>query len=173
MPKSGEYLATYLNDHLTGAEAALELLETLEPHTDAAISMLATQLRPRIEEDRDELVRLMHAVDVSPSRARRAVGWIGEKTAELKLALDDPSDGGLRTLERLEALAIGIDGKRALWDALQTIARTIPALHEADYVRLARRAEEQRATVEARRLAYAKVAFTPGEPATVHAHRNG
>ena len=161
MPTPGEHLATYLNDHLAGAEAALEVLETLQQHEDAAIARFAAELRPRIVEDRDELVRLMHAVDISPSRARRTVGWIGEKAAELKLALDDPSDSGLRTFERLEAIAPGIDGKRALWAALQTIARTVPALHDADFVRLARRADDQRAAVEARRLACASVAFAP------------
>ena len=53
-------LTTYLNDHLAGAAAGIELarhLETLEPETPVA-NFLAV-LRAEIEADREELIRLM------------------------------------------------------------------------------------------------------------------
>jgi len=41
---------------------------------------------------------------------------------------DDPSDGSLRLLEMLEAIAIAIEGKRALWTAMAAAAETAPEL---------------------------------------------
>lgn len=109
-----EYLATYLNDHhLAGAAAALEVLDARHNVENPALERFAHELRAAIAEDRDELMRLMRAANIETSHVRRAVGWIGEKAAELKLTLDDPADGGLRTFERLEILALGIDGKKS------------------------------------------------------------
>lgn len=157
-----EYLATYLNDHLAGAAAALEVLDALQNVDNSEFKRFAHELCVAIAEDRDELMRLMRTADIETSHVRRAVGWIGEKAAELKLTLDDPSDGGLRTFERLEVVALGIDGKRALWAVLQTISVVVPGLRDADYARLARRADDQRAAVEARRLECAKATFAGG-----------
>ena len=84
--------------------------------------------------------------------ARQAAAWLTEQLAELKTRLDDRSGGALHRLELLEALALGIDGKRALWTALQTAALTMSALRAMDYGRLVARAEEQRRIVEMRRL---------------------
>jgi hypothetical protein len=153
------HLATYLNDHLAGAEAGLELVDALQKQDDAGLKQLAGDLHTALAADRDELSRIMNAAGIGSSPIRRAVGWLSEKAARLKLAVDDPADGGLRAFELLEALAIGIHGKRALWDALTTIAPTTPALRGADYPRLILRADEQRAAVELHRLRLAATTF--------------
>lgn len=147
-------LATYLNDHLAGSTAALELLEHLErTHPDLAPFLAA--LRRDIADDRRELEALMARVGAAPGAARRAAAWVAEKVARLKLSVDDPSGGGLRLLESLEAVAIGIHGKGALWRAL----RVVPAARGPDYDRLVARADEQRERVEAARLDAARAAF--------------
>jgi hypothetical protein len=51
-----------------------------------------------------------------------------------------------------EAVALGIEGKRALWRALAAAAEVSPAFQVADYERLTQRAEEQRQRVETVRL---------------------
>jgi hypothetical protein len=79
--------------------------------------------------------------------------------AELKLRVDDPSAGALLLLEGLEALGLGILGKRALWRALAAAAEAVPELQGVDYARLEQRAEEQHRRVEGVRLDTAKVAF--------------
>ncbi len=160
------HLAVYLNDHLAGGAAALEMVEALAHHQDASLVEFATILRSDVEQDRDELLRLMRGAGVETSRVRRAVGWLSEKTARLKLAVDDPVDGRLHTYEMLEALALGIEGKRALWAALQALSPLIPELRGGDYRRLMQRADDQRAAVELRRLGWAAVAFAspPREP---------
>jgi hypothetical protein len=158
-----EHIATYLNDHLAGADAALELLEFIKAEQSGMpMEQLIAELRADITADRQELEVLMVRLNVSRSRARKATAWIGEKVTELKLHLDDPAGGPLRLLEALEALALGIHGKRALWQALAAAAADAPALRLTDYERLAERAEAQRGMVEAARLVAAREALLPG-----------
>lgn len=147
-------LATYLNDHLAGAVAALSLLEHLEA-TDPDLAPLLAALRHDIELDRKELEALIDRLGAGRSAVRRAAGWVAEKVARLKLAADDPSGDRLKRLEALEVLAVGIHGKASLWRAL----RVVPAAAGPDYDRLIGRADEQRERVEAARLDAARAAF--------------
>lgn len=158
-----EHLATYLNDHLAGSVAALELLEHLEEaHAGTDVGRFAAELRADVAADRKELEAVMERLHAGKSRTRRASAWLAEKATELKLRLDDPSGGALRLLEALEALALGIEGKHGLWRALAAAAEEAPALQVADYGRLAQRAEEQRRRVEEVRLKAAQGALVPG-----------
>lgn len=156
---ANDHLAVYLNDHLAGATAALQLLDHLQKHADPALRQFTATLRQDIAEDRDELMRLLRSAGVAISSVRAGAGWIGGKAAELKLAFDDPTSGALWTFELLEVLAVGIEGKRALWTVLKSIADAVPALRVADYERLGGRADYQRRAVEARRLEWAAHAF--------------
>jgi hypothetical protein len=56
----------------------------------------------------------MARLGVPTSAPRRAAAWLAEKLTELKLRLDDPSGGALRLMETLEAVSVGIEGKRLL-----------------------------------------------------------
>jgi hypothetical protein len=115
-----------------------------------------------VEADRKELESLMSALEISESRTRKASAWIAEKFTELKLRFDDPAaDGDLRLLESIEAVALGIDGKRALWRSLAAAAAGAPKLQMLDYERLEHRAEEQRSRIEAVRLDAARKALVP------------
>jgi hypothetical protein len=154
---SEEHLRIYLNDHLAGSSAAIELLTELRKAD--GFEDWADRLRSEITQDREALERLMRDLNIARSTARQATAWLTEKLAELKTRLDDQSGGTLQRLELLEALALGIDGKRALWIALQTVALHVPALREMDYGRLVARAEEQRRVVEVRRLEAAAAAL--------------
>lgn len=148
-----EHLATYLNDHLAGAVAALELLEHLQAaQAGTPAERAIAELRADVEADRGELEALMARLHVAASRPRKVTAWLAERIAELKLRLDDPAGGPLRRLEALEALSLGIEGKRLLWRALAVAAEGEPALRGVDYERLAQRAEEQRRRVETMRL---------------------
>ena len=148
---SKEHLSTYLNDHLAGSNLAVEILDHLTSETPSLSSSL-TALRVEIEEDREHLKSLMAKQHIEESRVRKASGWIAEGLAELKLEVDDDAKGRLRRLERLEALAIAIDGKIALWHALNAAARTNAELGGIDYERLSQRGQDQRARVETLRL---------------------
>jgi hypothetical protein len=75
------------------------------------------------------------------------------------MRLDDSARGPLRLLETLEAVRLGIDGKLALWQALNAAAPVAPRLQGLDYERLAQRAEEQRRRVEVHRVEAARAAL--------------
>jgi hypothetical protein len=164
---SEQHLATYLNDHLAGSVVALELLEHLEKaHAGTATARFAAQLRADIEADRDELADLMAELQVAVSHSRKAAAWVGEKASELKLRLDDRAGGQFHLFEALEALSLGIEGKRLLWRSLATVSEARPELREMDWARLEQRAEAQRRRVEAVRLEAVKWALGPPPEAT-------
>jgi hypothetical protein len=157
--RAGE-LATYINDHLAGSVAALELLDDLIAHPAAPDEpAFFIELRDQIVADQDVLRALLRELDSSESAVRKAAGWLVEKVTNLKLRWDDPGHGALRRFEALEGLALGILGKLSLWRALAAVASLEPALRRLDLAQLARQAESQHAAVEARRLAAAMAAF--------------
>jgi hypothetical protein len=157
---SDGFRARYLNDHMAGAVAAVELLEHLEEaYAGTHVAVAVNSLRTDIEEDRQELAALMRRLGVSESTPRKAAAWLAERVAELKLKMDDPSGGALRLLESTEAVALGIEGKLALWKALAAAAPECPELQGVDYVHLAQRAVEQRSRIEPLRLEGARGAL--------------
>jgi hypothetical protein len=156
---SRDHVATYLNDHLAGSVTALEILDHLaEEATD--IAPFLARLKNEIAADRQQLVDLMARLEIPQSRIRKAGSWIAEQFVEAKLEVDDQSGGLLRRLERLEAVVLGIDGKLALWQALEAASSADVRLQQLDYRLLTERAREQRAGVETLRLAAARSALT-------------
>jgi hypothetical protein len=145
-----DYLSTYLNDHLSGAVAALELLDRLI--NEVGDHGPLRQIREDIQADRQELKTLMSRLKISESPLRKAGGWIAEQFVETKLAFDDENAGPLRTLERLEALGLGINGKLALWRGLKASSLQDARLSGLDYEQLIQRAEDQHHRVEALRI---------------------
>jgi hypothetical protein len=161
-----DHIATYLNDHLAGSVVAVELMENLEAvYAGKPIADFIAKLRADVEVDRRELEDLMGRLQISESRTRKASAWLTEKFTQLKLRLDDPAHGELRLFESLEALSLGIEGKRSLWLALSTAAEVSPQLRIANYQRLQQRAKEQRDRVEEKRLELAKAALKLEQPA--------
>ena len=156
-----EHLSTYLNDHLAGSVAAIELLEYLEASDfDGELKRFFSDLRGDITADRAELENFMKSLNIDESRTRKASAWLTGKFTELKLRFDDPAGGELRLFEALEMLSLGIEGKRSLWKALVALTEKSPSLKVMNFDRLIRRAEEQRDRVERRRLITALHALT-------------
>jgi hypothetical protein len=147
-------LLTYLNDHVAGSRTGLELVDYLiEGTADIESRAFFTTLRADIAADREILDRtIVKLGGGGPSAIREAGGWFADRLTRIKLALDDPKSGGLRELEALELLALGILGKRSLWRALEAVKPQIAALGDVDLTALQARAEDQYARVEARRL---------------------
>ena len=89
---SKEHLSTYLNDHLSGAVAALEILDHLIQEAND-LSPFFTKLKSDIDADRQELVGLMNTLHISESRIRKASAWLVEQVAEAKFGMDDGQPG--------------------------------------------------------------------------------
>jgi hypothetical protein len=153
-------LATYLNDHLGGAVAALELLQQLEKaHAGAPVARALSELRSEVEADLGALQSLMTQLGVTESKPRKAAAWLAERLASLKLRLDDSGDGAFRLFESLEVVSLGIEGKLALWRTLAAVAPALTDVGSLDYETLMLRAVEQRERAEGMRLRAAKAAF--------------
>ena len=147
-----ENLDTYLNDHVAGSVLALELLDHLIDLPEAPDRRLLTQLRTEIQEDQDVLRQLIRSVGAKESTARKAAAWLTEKLGRAKLRIDESGSGELRLLEGLETLALGIQGKLALWRSLATLRDAVPPLKTLDLARLQSRALEQFERVDRLRL---------------------
>jgi hypothetical protein len=151
-------LAIYLNDHLAGAIAALELARRCRGNNQRTpVGMYLTSLIREMEADRRALEEVMDRVGARRDLLKQAAGWFAEKLGRFKLNGQLFGYSDLSRLEELEALCLGIDGKRALWRSLQSAADN--RLAGVRFARLEGRARAQRSQLEGHRRAAAVVAF--------------
>ena len=153
-----EDLSSYLNDHLAGAVGALELLDRLiKTYQGKPLERFFAELRGEIDADQKKLQELIDRLDL-----RKARCWVLGKFSRPKIQLSESSEGEMGLFLALEALALGITGKRSLWRALAVASETVPQLRALDYSELESRAIEQHDRVEAKRLEVAREVFKSG-----------
>ena len=126
-------LRTYLNDHLAASVTAIKLLSRLQSlNGQEDLPRFAGEMRLEIEQDQGELKKLMQRLRITKSRTRMATAWFAHQLTDLKMRFDDPRDHRLRRLEMLELVEVGLEGKRALWQALSAaLAHSIPNCYPA------------------------------------------
>jgi hypothetical protein len=152
-----ERLHTYLNDHLAGSVAAIELLDDLiEHHSEDRFGKFFTDLRDDIRADQEKLRDLLEKIGGKESALRKAAGWVSEKFGRAKIG---DADDSAELLQAVEGLALGITGKRLLWRSLAAIALNFPALQGTEFSELEKRAHDQFERVEALRIELAREAF--------------
>jgi hypothetical protein len=159
-------LETYLIDHLTGSDAALDLLEKLGREHDGELGRFFDGLRREIEEERRQLQGLMERFGYERSTIRSAGARLAEKVGRLKLTGSDERGGALHLLEALDMLQSAIQGKRGLWRALGAAATIDPQLAVLDYGELAALASDQLDRLDAIRLQTAPAALAAPGPAS-------
>jgi hypothetical protein len=154
-------LAIYLQDHHAGATFGVELVERCRRNNEGSeFSEPLRALADEIRSDRGTLRRLMHALGAEPSRLKNSVAWASEKAQRLKLNGRLGGYSPLVRVEELESLAIGIAGKRALWELLEHVGRSLEGY---DFAALRGAAEDQLARVDSLRLRAAETAFGSSE----------
>ena len=154
-------LATYLNDHLAGATAGVELARRARGQNEGTpLGRFLEGLTAEIEEDRETLLAVMGSLDVGRDRIKVAAGWVGEKAGRLKPNNKLFGYSPLSRLIELEGLALGVEGKRSLWQVLRDL--NDPRLAQFDFEALLERARTQRDALQKRRLAAALDAFERG-----------
>jgi hypothetical protein len=163
-----ERLATYLNDHLGGANAGVELARRLEQAVrDQPDGASLDGLADEIAEDMETLRSVVGAIGGSTNPIKQAAGWVAEKAHRVGVAVDtalgdgESGDNDLTPLLEAESLSLGVEGKLCLWVALLEVAGAYPSLASLDLPRLADRARDQRRRIEVVRLAAARRAFAP------------
>jgi hypothetical protein len=159
---ASKYLAIYLNDHLGGSTVGVELVRRAAgEYRGSELGDFLTQLAVEIEEDRETLRELMDELGVVEDKVKIAVGWVGEKAGRLKLNGHFLSRSPLSPVVELEALSLGIEGKRLMWVALREAAPVLE-LDPERFAALEARAARQREGLEPHREAAALGAVTPG-----------
>ena len=153
-------LGTYLNSHLAGANAGVQMARRLcRLAGDGPGGAVLAGLPADVEQDRDYLRGLVTQLGLSRHPVKRAAGWVAGKVHGLAVGRPVTRDERFSVLLQAEALRLGVDGKLALWEALLAVAPDHPQLDEQDLVRLAARARDQRERIEDVRLAAARRAF--------------
>jgi hypothetical protein len=142
-------LSVYLNDHLAGATAGVNL----------AHGAVGGEIAAEIEEDRGALIEVMDHLRVRQDPAKVALGWAAMQAARLRFAAELLGHAPVSRLEQIEALALGVEGKLALWQALRHTHGSDPRLEGVDFEDLIARARSQRRRLERLRMRAADAAF--------------
>lgn len=141
----------YLQDHLAGSVAALELVHrSARSNEGNKLGPFLENLHGEIRADQETLLEVMRAFGAGPSRLKNGLAWTAEKAGRLKLNGRLLRYSPLSRMHELETLEAGIVGKRCLWTNLEALED--PRLARFDLPRLVARAETQRDGVAEWRL---------------------
>jgi len=160
-----KHLSVYLQDHFAGATAGADLARRAagSNRDDEGYGAPLRELAGEIDEDRDSLRSLMDRLHVRADPVKQLAAWTGEKAGRLKLNGHLLTYSPLSRLEELELLALGVTGKRALWQTLHLLVQQEPRLSAPELGRLVSRADEQLEKIEAcRRNAVGDALLSPG-----------
>jgi hypothetical protein len=154
-------LSIYLNDHLMGASAGVDLFrraarQQAQTSRGAALRRLAEE----VEADRLELVEIMKALGLPRRRYKILAGHLLEPIGRGKLNGSLLHRSRLSDLVELELLSVAVTGKRSGWNALAQIADQRPELDKAKLDELIERASDQVTRLEAMRREVARSALS-------------
>lgn len=144
-----EHLATYLNDHLAGSMAAIDLAQKAAARNEGnRLGVFLTELLSAIDEDRLTLERIMERLEVEKGGPKATAGRMIEKVSRLRLHEKVTGDPDLSRVLELETLIMGVAGKLRLWHSLQQLGPSEPRLADVDVETLVRRAHDQLAGLD-------------------------
>lgn len=159
-------LSIYMNDHLAGATAGVELARRLRSRNagDPRFGPPTAELCAEIETDRELLETAMERLGISRNRLKPVSAWLGEKLGRFKLNGQLTGYAPLSRMVELELLYIGLTGQIRMWRALESSLGE--RQDEIDFTQLAERAGGQRARVEELHLSAANLALPEQKSST-------
>lgn len=153
-------LGIYLNDHLAGATAGVDLFRrAAAPHRGSELGNTLQRLLAEVTEDRTALLDMMKALGVPVRRYKVYAGWVAEKAGRLKLNGHLLDRSPLSTLVELEGMRLGVEGKEAGWRTLRIVADRDGRLDAQRLDGLLARARQQADTLEELRVTAAADVF--------------
>jgi hypothetical protein len=156
-----ESLGVYLNDHLGGSFAGVEIAEKLRSRNEGTpFGGVLNDLVLEIKEDRATLENLMDRLGIERSPSKLSAGGSIGKLSRLRTTKQLTGSAELSRLMDIESLSLGLEGKHAMWRELQEVAEMDQRLASTDLEGLADRARRQRETLEPYRLQCATMAFS-------------
>lgn len=119
-----QLVGIYLNDHLAGATAGVELAKRMARSlTGAEPRREMERLAAEIAEDRRALLGMMRQLGVPARRYKVYSAWIGEKLGRGKPNGRLLRRSPLSDVVELEMMRLGVEGKAAGWRTLRTLAQ--------------------------------------------------
>ena len=106
----------------------------------------------------------MERMGTSKNPVKQATTWVAEKASRRKFSGMTSGEPEVGNFMALETLTLGVEGKASLWRALTAVADRYEQLRATDLSGLLARAEAQRDTLEAERIAAAGRAFKGETP---------
>lgn len=153
-------LEIYLNDHLAGPAAAIELVTKMRSNNEGnPLGDFLAWLQGEIESDKASLESLMQHVGGTASTVKQVGAAAAEKLGRLRFNERVTGSRALSRLLEMETLSVGVTGKLGLWQALQEAAPSRPELAAAALEHLADRARQQLDELGPFRLAAAREAL--------------
>ena len=165
-------LLGYLDDHLAGAAAGIQLAERCRDRDpESELGHVLHALLIEIQHDREVLERVIRVLGGSPNTIKRATALGAERMSSLRMSLPMIGPGSRESarLEEIEVLSLGIEGKRLMWAALAQLSSTDERLSEFPFPDLKRQARSQRDRLERFRLRLAAQALGPPKVAPMWA----
>lgn len=154
-------LIAYLHDHLGGSDAAIRVVQRLGSTHDGTDGTLFRRLLREFEEDRSVVRTLLTELGASGRSLKRVPGFASGTVLSV---MAGGAPGDLSLLRTLEALAIGVQGKRCMWRALQNL-RWVPSMgHGMNFVELEAKAVRQWEAIEERRRALVERTLAATDP---------
>lgn len=140
-PPSEDALAVYLRGHVAGSHGAEAIARRLQERSDdpGLRDFLGTFVED-VTHERDLVEELLGVVEGSAGLIRRGVSAVADAATRLGGSISHELSPG--PAADLEALAIGVWGKRLLWGALATLAEVDPRLVRFPVASLTERATD-------------------------------
>lgn len=141
----GEKLfALYLKDHFAGSTGGIELAKrTAKANLGTEFAGPLERIATDIDEDREELKRIMGRLGVNEDPLKSGLAWGVEKAGRLKPNGQLRGYSPLSRMVELEGLIGGVSGKLSLWRMLRDLVSSEPWLDAENLSRLEQRAEDQ------------------------------
>jgi hypothetical protein len=160
-PTPDRLLEIYLADHLAASTAGVALARrSAQSNAGTALGEALRRLATEIEDDRRTLHAIVTELGLRESKTKVAAAWFAEKAGRLKLNGQLRGYSPLSRVLELETLSVGVAGKLALWQSLQSLPAIGARLPDVDLDELAERARRQRAELEEHRLEAARETFS-------------
>jgi hypothetical protein len=142
-------LATYLRDHLAGADTAIQVVEGLrDAYSGRPEGALFESLYDQFREDRGVVEGILAELRYTSRSTKRLSG---RATGNALRVVAGGTPGDLSLFRTLETLAIGVQGKRCLWRAAQALVALPHPTGRRSFVELEADAVRQWETIERHR----------------------
>jgi hypothetical protein len=155
-----DFLAIYLRDQLALGIGWRELARRAEQsNRGSELGGAVERVAGAIAEDVQTFEAVMRRLSVRPNPVKNVLAMAAERAGRLKLNGRVRGYSPLSRFVELEALVMGIEGKKVLWTTLADIAELRSRLPDIDFDELIARADKQRAELEPFRVQAGKEAF--------------